>query len=151
MGHLSQDLAGVATTKKEQDAAHRRAEDSYWSALAVDHDHADAFFSLLWFVLYRANWRMLTPLVAELPRFMHAELFASDERRNPSIRPLQSFLLLDGHMQKETMSAFAHDVVELHGAPPAPPPFAAGLVGALSGAPGARRLRVGYVSSVSDS
>ena len=82
---------------------------------------------------------------------MHAELFASDERRNPSIRPLQSFLLLDGHLQKETMAAFAHDVVELHDAPPAPPPFAAGLVDALSGAPGARRLRVGYVSSVSDS
>lgn len=90
------------------------------------------------------------PLVAELPRFMHAELFSSsNERRNPSIRPLQSFLLLDGHMQKETMAAFAHDVVELHGAPPAPPPFAVGLRDALNDAPGARRLRVGYVSSVS--
>jgi hypothetical protein len=72
------------------------------------------------------------------------------ERRNPSIRPLQSFLLLDGRMQKETMVAFAHDVVDQRGAPPAPPPFAAGLRGALRGEPNARRLRVGYVSSVSD-
>lgn len=148
LGHCSQDLAAVAASKAEQDAAYRRAEDSYWSALTIDADHADAYFSLLWFVLYRANWRHLAPLVAELPRFMNAELFSSlSEPRNPSIRPLQSFLLLDGHMQKETMSAFAHDVVEQHGAPPAPPPFAAGLLDALSGAPGARRLRVGYVSS----
>ena len=103
-------------------------------------------------MLYRANWRHYAPLVAELPRFMNAELYSSvNERRNPSIRPLQSFLLLDGRMQKETMAVYAHDVVEQHGSPPAPPPFVAGLQAALSGAQGARRLRVGYVSSVSNS
>ena len=45
------------------------------SALSADADHPDAFFSLLWFALYRADWRHLTALVAELPRFMDKEIF----------------------------------------------------------------------------
>ena len=39
------------------------------------------------------------------------------------------------------------DVVDGSGAPPAPPPFSSGLREALDGSFGARRIRVGYVSS----
>ena len=147
VGETHADLGGAAGSKEGQDAAYRRAEDSYWSALTTDGDHADAYFSLLWFALYRAEWRHLPPLIAELRRFMEAELAVSGSGRSPSIRPLQSFLLLDGPTQKRTMEVFAHEVVDRSGAPALPPPPPPGLLSALRGVAGARRIRLGYVSS----
>ena len=166
LGEMNADLAGVGNATRES-YYYRQAVDAYWSALTVDPDHSDAFFTLLWFQLYRADWRYGHEMGARVAEFVLKDLAPPPPgatNRNPSIRPLQAFLLLDADLQREVMRSFAHDVVETTGrtfisSPIPTTPAAAALSiaaarrGWASEAGSAlepahqRRLKVGYVSS----
>lgn len=55
LGEVNADLAAAVTDASGDGVAskyYKRATDAYWATLSVDHNHSDAFFSLLWFQLY---------------------------------------------------------------------------------------------------